>query len=1293
MKLVVLFVFCVSCLVGAQDEFADGDDVTETCCTHGADSALPLSSARECGTIGLPDYIEPEQEAACRASVASCCQDHFKQKDDCAAGAKYADSKRCSVPSTDIGKTCCEECKFGALTGESQGIEACGSSPTADVSPASYLRKTSYYKCCVEAATKPTTTEAPPTTSTEAVRHCEPASCRADQECDDSEGVIRCLCRSGFRKQKDGSCKDINECAESADNLCTQEDHVCHNTPGSYKCVPLKKREVAGCPPGFKKNVINQVCDDINECQLPRPPCPKYLCENTIGGFKCNGKPGTPAVEGATEAAPAELPARNDICPKGFRAGANDECVDIDECDEHLDDCQRLSQHCINTHGAFFCQDHVSKRCAPGFKVNSATGICEDINECEEGSEVCKRNQVCVNLPGAYDCKSKISTLPKLASKTCQEGTRMRVGSNKCDDIDECREGTHLCDQFQNCINTFGGHECRCKNGFELDSTSGSCEDVDECAMKLDNCGPGLHCLNVLGSFTCTRRAPTSSTTTTPAPTSNDYEYYYTDDEEPTNDTRNPGPPGPGSGGASKPSPKPNPPPPPPKATTTSTTTTSTTTTTTPKPTPTLKPTTTPRPPPPRPYRPPPTQYDPFGRPNTRPYTNRPRPNPTNPTPPETTTPNREGSRRPENRLPNSNVRPPTTPEVVEKEKNPDGGVELDTSEIPKDKWTNVIGKDKDNGPDDFDPNELHCLNGYEKNAAGDCVDIDECAGRHICSALETCKNEPGRYRCECITGFRRDPSGYCAVAPTIPTTSSTTTSTTTTTTTTTEAPRRYIPPQSRPQPRPQPSPQPRPQLRPQPQRPPQTPHFCEMGYIYDSRQGQCVDIDECATNRHTCVANERCVNVDGGFQCEKAPIYVPPTQNPPRPRPNSRDPHVITVGAQYGTRGPRYRRPTYSRVREVDAVMTSCQKGYRLTSDKMCLDIDECAVNQSECGPQQRCENFFGGHSCQCPAGHQLVGAKDCEDIDECQYGNPCSYSSKCVNTVGSFRCECNEGFRNARSNDKVCMDVDECTETPGICQQGCANAWGSYRCYCHQGYRMQEDGKTCVDVDECAEFAASASSRNRARLCGGECVNEPGSYRCSCPKGYRLSEDQHSCIDIDECETGEASCARSSDPSQVCQNTRGSYHCHTISCPAGYQLEAKHRCTRIQRTCAMSDWDCVHQPSSYSYNFITFVANIYLPLGRVDLFTMHGPAWADSFMSFEMRLVDVQAAPGVTPASLACFDTRPTGNMCVVSLLCALEGPQVAELELTMSLYQRRQFAGSAVARLVVIVSQYEY
>lgn len=398
----------------------------------------------------------------------------------------------------------------------------------------------------------------------------------------------------------------------------------------------------------------------------------------------------------------------------------------------------------------------------------------------------------------------------------------------------------------------------------------------------------------------------------------------------------------------------------------------------------------------------------------------------------------------------------------------------------------------------------------------------------------------------------------------------------------------------------------------------------------------------------------------------------------------------MITVGAQYGQRGPYSPRPTYTRVPDVGALIASCPWGYKLTPDKRCYDIDECARNVSECGPEQRCENFYGGYSCQCPAGHRLVGQNQCEDINECMHGNPCAYNAECLNTWGSYRCACREGFRNAPSNDKVCVDIDECSENAGVCSQGCSNTWGSYRCYCKRGYRLNDDNKTCVDVNECEEYS---SSRLRGKLCGGECVNEPGSYRCSCPAGYRLSEDSRSCVDIDECETGEARCAHGSDTGYVCQNTRGSYHCHHIDCPPGYRLESKHRCARVQRSCHVGDWTCLQQPSTYSYNFITFVANIYLPSGSVDLFTMHGPAWRESVVSFEMRMIAVDASPGVKPADLRCFDMRPSGNICVISLLCSLQGPQVVELELTMSLYQRTMFAGSAVARLVVIVSQYEF
>lgn len=1345
MKLFLLEIVLCSVFVSLTNALSSEEisELQDTCCSHGQTYAVRASTSEACAGVSPPEDIEEEQKDLCINAAKGCCEDQLTETELCQAGLKFASTKKCETPNTEIGKTCCEECSFGQWTGASQGKAACGGPAGEDVSPTTALRKNAYYNCCLKAAEKPeTTTETRVVTTTEkkAQEKCKKDTCQ--HICEDEGGVIRCLCKEGFRLQADKkTCKDINECAEAKVDLCTVEDTVCHNIPGAFKCVPIKKRDVSlTCPPGFKRNVVNQVCDDINECQLPRPPCPKYLCENTIGGYKCAGKPGKPFEEAVpsavTEVASTTSAPKNDICPPGFRAGPDDECIDIDECEERLDDCQRLSQHCINTHGSFFCQDHVSKRCAPGFKVNPGTGICEDIDECEESTEVCRRSEVCVNLPGAYNCKSKISTLPKLAKKKCQEGTRLRPGGTICEDIDECREGSHLCDQFQNCINTYGAHECRCKNGFDLDSSTGSCVDVDECALKLDNCAPGLHCLNVLGTFTCTHRAATTSTTTTTTTAEPLYEYEYYDSEE-NNSTSNVYPePAPTTSSTTTTTRKP-------ATRRTSTTTSTTTTTTTPTPTTTPEPTITPKPTTstttikPRQFnsdryypsisrRPTYTPRYPDSRrpesvqPTSPDYTpsrpeytpSRPEYSPNRPeyTPrPDTSRPEDTTQRRPVfyPRRPTSTTRrtesptkptevtvpAPTDPVTIEKEKEDRGVFSINTDKIPKNRWTNVIGRDRPVVPEEgslFDPNQVHCLNGYEKDAEGNCVDTDECqTSRHICSSLEICVNQPGGYICECVSGFHRDDEGWCVV--TISSTSSTsTTSTTTSTTTKRTTPAVFSPGWSH---------------NPSRSGARHPPISCELGFKYDGSQGKCVDINECATNQATCSPNEDCVNMEGGFRCvcgrrcraeNEKPTYSPPAPTLPTPTPPSRsnpeisNTNVITVGAQYGQRGAWSVRPTYSRLHDTGTIITSCPWGYKLTSDKQCYDIDECARNLSDCGPQQKCENFYGGYSCQCPPGHKLVGQNGCEDIDECMHGNPCSYNAQCVNAIGSYRCSCSEGFRNAPTNDKVCVDVDECSETPAVCAQGCANAWGGYRCYCNRGYRLNSDNRTCVDVNECEEWS---TVRLRGKLCGGECINEPGSYRCACPSGYRLSEDQRSCIDIDECESGEATCARSPDLGTVCQNTRGSYHCHQIQCPSGYKLEGKHRCSRIQRSCQISDWTCLQLPSAYTYNFITFVANIYLPTGSVDLFTMHGPAWRDSVVSFEMRMIDVQARHNVRPADLRCFDMRPSGNICVISLLCSLGGPQVAELELTMSLYQRNQFAGSAVARLIVIVSEYEF
>nr|WBB28751.1 fibrillin 2-like protein [Yponomeuta cagnagella] len=1295
-------------------------ELKESCCSHGETQGSNSRSRDECASVGPPDDLDPddvEQVNICVKEARACCLRHYEQKDDCAAGMAFAAAKRCVVPKTDIGKTCCDECSFGQLTGESQGREGCGEPASDYLSPTSALRKNAYHQCCLEAAERmeatttqaPTTTEKKLETTTQRRERCKKDSC--EHVCKDDDGLVTCQCWNGFQLNGDGkTCKDINECALDLDNLCPGEGTVCHNTVGSYKCVPIRKRDVGrNCPPGFKKNDVNQVCDDINECQLPRPPCPKYLCENTIGGYSCAGKPGKPVEEGPRPPAKPRAPdspegptsPKSNMCPPGFRSGPDDECLDIDECEEHLDDCQRLSQHCINTHGSFFCQDHVSKRCGPGFVVNRATGICEDINECEENSEACKRSEFCVNLAGAYDCKSKISTLPKLGSQKCQEGTRARSGGNGCEDIDECRDGTHLCDALQNCINTYGGHECRCKNGFELDPATGSCVDIDECTLKADSCAAGMFCLNVPGSYTCTRRAPSSSTTAHPP---EDYEYFYSDEDEdasaaPNNVkpkvTRRPPPttsttPGPTTPKPTIPKPQPPPRPPlppmptlfprptlpprpvPPPTTPRPTTTAKPTTTeapmtteapTTPEPsTTTLKPTTKP-PTTPVPFTPPPTTprlYNPY----PRPFTNQPpieRPWRLRPT--EATT------EKPE--LPEATIPAPTEVNVIETESS-NGTYSLDTGDIPKDTWTNVIGREPVQPDPDFDLDNLHCLNGYEKNDKGKCVDIDECSsGRFICGAQELCVNDVGGYYCDCAPGYVRNPTGWC----TVETTSSTTTSTTTSTT--------ALPPRSPPDWTYSPPSKPRERL---------PPIICELGYEWNFSSGTCVDIDECVTGKASCSAGEQCKNTDGGYRCITG-LGAPGPSVPSVPAfvgTVPRSPRVITVGSQYGSRGARFHKPTYARLPGSGSLHIMCPWGYRLTENRQCLDIDECALRSSECGAEQNCENFPGGYSCQCPAGHMLDPADHsrCVDIDECAYNNPCLVQSQCINTVGSYRCACGAGFRNAPSNDRICVDVDECSERPEVCQQGCINVWGGYRCTCSRGYRLSGDNSsTCTDVDECAETAGRGG-----RLCAGDCVNVPGSYRCACPGGYKASDDGRNCIDIDECETGVATCANAG-PGQVCQNTRGGYHCHTIECPPGYRLESKHICRRIQQYCAFTDRACQRQPGSYSYNFITFASNIYLPTGGVNLFTVHGPAMPDAILNFELQLTRAHAPQGVRPTDLACFDMRPSAHHCAIALLCSLQGPQVAELELTMTVYQQGQYVGNMVARVIVIVSQYDF
>lgn len=130
------------------------------------------------------------------------------------------------------------------------------------------------------------------------------------------------------------------------------------------------------------------------------------------------------------------------------------------------------------------------------------------------------------------------------------------------------------------------------------------------------------------------------------------------------------------------------------------------------------------------------------------------------------------------------------------------------------------------------------------------------------------------------------------------------------------------------------------------------------------------------------------------------------------------------------------------------------------------------------------------------------------CEDINECEFykGQVCPVNAVCVNTVGSYMCDCKEGFKKQNPGDKTCIDIDECQDIQGLCSQRCINYWGSYRCACDSGYRLNSNNRTCEDIDECEVHKSY-------NLCMGICNNTPGSYSCTCPPGYKLAVDGRTC------------------------------------------------------------------------------------------------------------------------------------------------------------------------------------
>ena len=91
--------------------------------------------------------------------------------------------------------------------------------------------------------------------------------------------------------------------------------------------------------------------------------------------------------------------------------------------------------------------------------------------------------------------------------------------------------------------------------------------------------------------------------------------------------------------------------------------------------------------------------------------------------------------------------------------------------------------------------------------------------------------------------------------------------------------------------------------------------------------------------------------------------------------------------------------------------------------------------------------------------------------------------------------------------SSPPACYGLAQCVNTPG-----------SFKCTCPDGYKLDASGLSCVDIDECSEIQEYGSNNPICR--NGRCTNMEGSFQCQCNDGYVLGGPRrNTCIDHDEC------------------------------------------------------------------------------------------------------------------------------------------------------------------------------
>lgn len=256
------------------------------------------------------------------------------------------------------------------------------------------------------------------------------SSCPPGAECITiTGGVSYCACPKGYRTQNDGSCVDIDECAENT-HTCGY-DAICINTAGGYKCE---------CPKGYSGNPYlgmcsvalrrcasnkecgaNEKCVQPGECVCPPPffvdPADGNICKSPCERFACGIN---------AKCSPSDPP--QCMCEVGFKGDPLQGCVSTDEC---VNAPCAYGAQCVSKKGGYQCT------CPSGMTGDPYKVGCIYVDpirgktECSSNSD-CASNLHCMN----NNCVSPCAELVCGPNAFCEPENhagwcRCRVGFTK----------------------------------------------------------------------------------------------------------------------------------------------------------------------------------------------------------------------------------------------------------------------------------------------------------------------------------------------------------------------------------------------------------------------------------------------------------------------------------------------------------------------------------------------------------------------------------------------------------------------------------------------------------------------------------------------------------------------------------------------------------------------------------------------------------------------------------------------------------------------------------------------